>query len=70
MKAIKTNSDRYDTDSNDENNEKKVEAIRMTLKGDTSARIHPLTVRNSDNTGLSNKARFTLLDIYEAIQKF
>ena len=42
----------------------------MTLKGDTSARIHPLTVRNSDNTGLSNKARFTLLDIYEAIQKF
>jgi len=70
MKAIKTNSDRYDTDSNDENNEKKVEAIRMTLKGDTSARIHPLTVRNADNTGLSNKARFTLLDIYEAIQKF
>jgi len=70
MKAIKTNSDRYDTDSNDEDKEKKVEAIRMTLKGDTSARIHPLTVRNADNTGLSNKARFTLLDIYEAIQKF
>jgi len=70
MKAIQTDSDAYDTDSNDEDKEKKVEAIRMTLKGDTSARIRPLTVRNADNTGLSNKARFTLLDIYEAIQKF
>ena len=70
MKAIQTDTDSYDTDSNDEDKEKKVEAIRMTLKGDTFVRIHPLTMRNADNTGLSNKARFTLLDIYEAIQKF
>jgi signal recognition particle GTPase len=70
MKAIQTDEDSYDDDSDDEDKEKKVEAIRQTLKGDTSSRIYPLTARNTDNTGLSNKARFTLLDIYEAIQKF
>lgn len=72
MKAIQKDSNSYDIDddSNDEDNEKKVEFIRFNLKNDISSRIQPLTMRNTDNTGLSNKARFILLDIYEAIQKF
>jgi hypothetical protein len=32
--------------------------------------IRPLTLRNTDWPGLSNKARFTFLDIVEGIQKF
>jgi signal recognition particle GTPase len=70
MKAIHSDNDSDDSDSDDETKEKMVETIRHTLKGDTSTRVQPLTMRNAENTGLSNKARFTLLDIYEAIQKF
>lgn len=44
--------------------------IRSTLKDTISERILPLTIRNSEIPGISNKARFTFLDIYEGIQKF
>ena len=47
----------------------KTKQIRDVLKIDVSKRIHPLTLKG-DNIGMSNKARFTLLDIYESIQKF
>ena len=72
MKAIQTDSHSYDIDddSDYEDNKKKVNVIRSNLKSDTSSHIQPFTMRNTDNTGLSNKARFILLDIYEAIQKF
>ena len=74
MKAIQKDDTSvvYDTesDSDDEDSQNKIEDIRQTLKGDVSARIKPLTARNPENIGLSNKARFTFLDIFEGIQKF
>lgn len=72
MRAIQEDntSDSDSEDSDDEDAEKKVIAIRETLKGEIIKRIEPLTVRQTDNAGLSNKARFTFLDIYENIQKF
>ena len=42
-----------------------LQAIRQILKNEFSDRIKPFTVSQS---GLSNKARFTFLDIYESIQ--
>jgi len=64
MKAIWT-----DADSDDES-ENKIQTIRTTLKTEIAARIQPLSVRDPEALGLSNKARFTFLDIYEGIQKF
>ena len=40
-------------------------AIRQILKNEFSERIKPFTISQS---GLSNKAKFTFLDIYESIQ--
>jgi hypothetical protein len=68
MKAIQTESDK--SDDSDNESETMIEEIRSTLKNDTIKCIYPLTVRNTENVGLSNKARFTFLDIYEGIQKF
>ena len=71
MKAIQEDVDEYDSDSDDEDSKKDmIENIRQTLKGEPMAHIKPLTVRNPEWLGLSNKARFTFLDIYEGIQKF
>lgn len=64
MKAIWT-----DADSDDES-ENKIQTIRTTLKTEIAARIQPLSMRDPEALGLSNKARFTFLDIYEGIQKF
>lgn len=44
--------------------------LRMTLKENVAVRIQPLTVRRQETVGLSNKARFTFMDIYEGIQKY
>ncbi len=68
MKAIQT--DATSSDDSDDESESMIEGIRSTLKNDTIKGIQPLTVRNTENVGLSNKARFTFLDIYEGIQKF
>ena len=57
MKAIRTEADNS------------LLAIRQLLKGEIAARIQPLSVKDVDRVGLSNKARFTFLDIYESIQK-
>jgi hypothetical protein len=72
MKAIQedvvTDSD---SDSDDEEaKEVQIQLIRESLKGNIFKRIQPLTVRNTEYTGLSTKGRFTFLDIYEGIQKF
>ena len=63
MKAIRTNVPDMD-------DEHRIYQIRTILKQDITDRIHPLTIRRPDYTGLSNKARFTFLDIYESIQQF
>lgn len=49
--------------------ENKIRNIRITLKEEIACRIQPLTVRSVEAVGLSNKARFTFMDIYEGIQK-
>ena len=63
MKAIRNNA----LDMDDEH---RIYQVRSILKQDIMDRIHPLTVRRPDCVGISNKARFTFLDIYESIQKF
>jgi len=65
-KAIWTDAGSDDEDES----ENKIRSIRITLKEEIAERIQPLTVRNAEAVGLSNKARFTFLDIYEGIQKF
>ena len=79
MKAIQNdNASSDDTSSDDTSSDsgskiskyEVVENIRQTLKNTLSKTIQPLTVRNPENIGLSNKARFTFLDIYENINTF
>ena len=52
------------------NHEEKICHIRSALKEDVSPRIQPFTVRLPEAVGLSNRARFTFMDIFEGIQKF
>ena len=55
--------------SSDDESENKIRDIRTTLKEEIARRVQPLSVRTPEAVGLSNKARFTFLDIYEGIQK-
>jgi hypothetical protein len=64
MRAIKP-SDSIDSDTDD-----MIVSIRSTIKGEPLVHITPLTIKNAENVGLSNKARFTFLNICEDIQKF
>lgn len=57
-------------DDSDEEEDNKIRQIRQLLKGSVFQQIAPLTVRDVKKLGISNKTRFTLLDIYESIQKF
>ena len=68
MKAIQEDS--YGGDDTDLTKRNMIETIRQSLKTDIIHRIQHLTMRNSEYLGLSNKARFTFLDVYESIQKF
>jgi hypothetical protein len=61
-KAIQTNTDGPIT--------QKMKHIRNVLKSEVLLRIQPFSLRNSENIGMSSKARFTILDMYEGIQKF
>jgi hypothetical protein len=63
MKAIRINVADMDGDHH-------IYQIRSILKQDIMKRIQPLSVKRADCIGLSNKARFTFLDIYESIQQF
>jgi hypothetical protein len=69
MRAIKSSSS-LDDSSTDSDSDDRVVLIRATIKSDLLTNIRPLTVKNPENLGVSNKARFTFLDIYEDIQKF
>jgi len=62
MKAITTTARRHKHEVEN--------AIRATLKEETALRIHPWTVKNAEYAGISNKARFGFLSIYEDIQKW
>lgn len=64
VKAIKTSLP-HDTDST-----KCITAIREVFRNDIITRIKPFTIRSVDYGGMSNKSRFTFLDIYESIQQF
>lgn len=55
---------------NGNSNTSMVDNIRQTIKVDMLSRIERLSMRNPENTGISNKTRFTILDIFERIQKF
>ena len=68
MKIMKAIWSDVVVDSDDES-ENKIRDIRTTLKEEIARRIQPLSVRTIEAVGLSNKARFTFLDIYEGIQK-
>ena len=63
VKAIKT-----DEKNNAKNT--KIKQIRNVLMTTTMLRIKSRTLNNSENMGMSNKARFTMLDMYDIIQKF
>ena len=63
MKAIRINVA-------DMENDHRIYQIRSILKQDIMSRIQPLSVKRTDCVGISNKARFTFLDIYESIQQF
>jgi hypothetical protein len=47
-----------------------VHDMRRMLKEETNVRIKQLSIRNPEMLGLSSKARFTFLDMYEAILQF
>ena len=74
MKAIrdekKPNDNGYVIYDNSDEDDNKIRKIRQLLKGDVFQRIAPLTTRDAEKVGISTKTRFTLLDIYESIQKF
>ena len=63
LKAIHT-----DSEAVPEKEESTVSLIRSALKKE-APRIQPLTVRRPEAVGISNKARFTFMDIHEAIQR-
>lgn len=68
MKAIKCDNS-YETER-ETTYDSNVVAIKKSLKVYVIEKIKPLSVRNTVNIGLSNKARFTLLDIYEGMVGF
>ena len=72
MKAIRAEDQDSDvSDGSDASgSEDKIQVIRATLKQDIAARIQPLSMSNAESAGISNKARFTFLDLYESIQRF
>ncbi len=54
---------------NDSNKETIYKSLKQYSKEYINLHIKPLTMRNETYVGISNKARFTFLDIYEHIQK-
>lgn len=71
VKAIKMKSAvKEETDDEEDTSDESIIEIRRILKTDFMDRFQPLTIRQVENVGLSNKARFTFLDIYEEIQRF
>lgn len=73
MKAIDcddTDDDSDDSDNDEDNKYKMMNDIKDTLKSSVYNNVKPLTEKKEGNNGLSTKARFTFLDIYETIDRF
>lgn len=68
--AAVTQEDADTSDEEEKKSDNRMTEIRCVLKDDFMNRIQPLTVRQPEKVGLSNKARFTFLDVYEEIQRF
>ncbi len=64
INAIKTDN-REDEDEDDN-----IEEIKETIKKDVYNRIKPFSIKNPDNKGISTKARFGFLNMFEDIEKF
>lgn len=69
LKAIQMDRKGARMEADEKQEESIVSVIRVTLKASVPERIQPLTVRRAEAAGISNKARFTFMDIYEAIQQ-
>lgn len=75
MKAIQSEMVRQESDEKEEesavsDHRAKIKRICSTLKENVAVRIQSLTVRRSDAVGISNKTRFTFMNIYDDIQKY
>jgi len=70
MKIMKAIQPTYTDDDTVEEVNDNMQVIREAMKEQVMERIQPLTVSKSESIGLSNKARFTFLDLYESIQRF
>jgi hypothetical protein len=70
MRAIKPTADADDSGSIDTDADDKIGLTRVAIKEQVYNLIKPFTVKNTEYIGLSNKARFTFLNIYEDIGKF
>jgi len=66
MKMLKALSD---SEKEDEEKEKE-QILRASVKEAVMERIQPLTQRRPDAAGLSNKARFTFMDLYDELKKW
>ena len=70
MKAIQSEMMRQDDGDEKSEHSVKITQIRSTMKENVAVRLQQFTVRRPEAVGLSNKARFTFMDIYEGIQKY
>lgn len=74
MKAIQSDMIRQETDEKEEesssDHKMKIKQIGSTLKENVAKRIQSLTVRHPEAVGVSNKARFTFMNIYDDIKKY
>jgi hypothetical protein len=70
VRAIKPTSDINYSSSIDIDADNKIAMTRVAIKEQACNLIRPFTLKNTEFTGLSNKARFTFLNIYEDIRKF
>ena len=74
IESIKLNEEYSDclmkiTNAIKKGTDKNITHIHTIFKTNILHRIKPLTLRNEDNIGMSNKARFTILNIYEGFGK-
>jgi hypothetical protein len=70
MKMLKALSESTSESEKEEEEKEKEERLRMCVKHAVVGRIHPLTQRRPDAAGISNKARFTFMDLHDELQKW
>jgi hypothetical protein len=54
----------------DKRGDSKITSIKKYLRSAINATLKQFTVKNTENVGITMKARFTFMDIYEVIEKF